>query len=55
VTDGISKKMLEDMEMSSFASVEDAISETCREKEKADVIIMPAGGSMNPIISSVNS
>ena len=55
VTDGISKKMLDDMELNSSASIQDAIAETCREKERADVIIMPAGGSMNPITSSVNS
>ena len=50
VTDGIPRESVEDMDMSYSPSLEAAIAETSTDKEKADVIIIPAGSTINPLV-----
>ncbi len=50
VTDGVSPEQLKDMEMTPFSTVQDALSELSRSRKTAEVMIFPAGSSINPIV-----
>ena len=50
VTEGLTKQQLADMEMGHAASVEDALAELSKEYAKADVIVLPIGGSTFPFV-----
>lgn len=50
VTDGVSSEQLKEMEMTPFSTVQDALSELVRSRKTAEVMIFPAGSSINPIV-----
>jgi nickel-dependent lactate racemase len=50
VTDGISPEKIESMAMAYSPTLEAAIDEVHEEKSNAEVIILPAGSSINPLI-----
>ncbi len=50
VTDGVPPEHLQEMEMAPFATVQDALSEFARSRKSAEVMIFPAGSSINPMV-----
>jgi nickel-dependent lactate racemase len=50
VTEGLTKEQLEDMEMEHAASIEDALARAAKKYPKADVIVLPNGGSTFPYL-----
>jgi nickel-dependent lactate racemase len=50
VTEGLTKKQLADMEMEHATSVEDAVAQVVQKYPKAEVIVLPVGGSTFPYV-----
>jgi nickel-dependent lactate racemase len=50
VTDGVSHEMLKEMEMLPFSTVQDALDEIAQSRQSAEVMIFPAGSSINPML-----
>ena len=50
VTEGLTKQQLEDMEMEHAASIEDALVRASKKYPKAEVIVLPIGGSTFPYV-----
>jgi nickel-dependent lactate racemase len=50
VTDGVSHDKLEEMEMKPFSTLKNAIDEISRSRKSAEVMILPAGSSINPML-----
>ncbi|HJX39695.1 MAG TPA: hypothetical protein VJ714_13935, partial [Anaerolineae bacterium] len=50
VTEGLTKQQLEDMEMEHAASIEDALARASKKYPKAEVIVLPIGGSTFPFV-----
>jgi nickel-dependent lactate racemase len=50
VTNGVSHDKLEEMEMTPFSTLEAALKEISRSRKSAEVMILPAGSSINPML-----
>lgn len=50
VTEGLTKQQLADMEMEHASSVEDALAQVAQKYPKAEVIVLPIGGSTFPFV-----
>ena len=50
VTDGVSHDKLEEMEMTPFSTLQTALDEISRSRKNAEVLIFPAGASINPTL-----
>ena len=50
VTKGVSHDKLEEMEMTPFSTLEAALKEISRSRKSAEVIVLPAGSSINPML-----
>jgi nickel-dependent lactate racemase len=50
VTEGLTKQQLADMEMEHATSVEDALAQVAQKYPKAEVIVLPIGGSTFPFV-----
>jgi nickel-dependent lactate racemase len=50
VTDGVSHEQLKEMEMLPFSTVQDALDEIAWSRKSAEVMIFPAGSSINPML-----
>ena len=53
VTDGLTAQQLADMEMQHATSMEDAIAQVSHKHPRADVIVLPIGGSTFPFVEEV--
>ena len=50
VTNGVSHDKLEEMEMTPFSTLEAALKEISRSRKTAEVMVLPAGSSINPML-----
>lgn len=50
VTDGVSHDKLEEMEMTPFSTLQTALDEISKSRKSAEVLIFPAGASINPTL-----